>query len=61
MPRLAQQNFPKAGHVLYETDDAVVRLIETAGFENVEIAVKGPRDAPEGRLPFTHLCWVPSS
>ena len=52
MPRFAQQNFPKAGHMLYETDDALISAIKGAGFEKVEIAVKGPSDAPEGRLAF---------
>ena len=50
MPRSAQPNFPRAGHVLYETDADLVRVVEAGGFENVEIAVRGLHDAPQGRL-----------
>ena len=50
MPPFAQTNFPRAGHVLYETDADLVTLVEAGGFEKVEIAVSGPHDAPQGRL-----------
>ena len=50
MPPFAQKNFPRAGHVLYETDADLVRVVETIGFEKVEVAIRGPHDAPEGRL-----------
>lgn len=50
MPPMAQKNFPKEGHLLYDSDDQVSALMEDAGFKNVRFAVKGPSDAPEGRL-----------
>jgi hypothetical protein len=50
MPRIAQRNFPKEGHVLYETDDEVSAIINQAGFKSPEFVVKGPTNAPEGRL-----------
>jgi len=50
MPPMAQRNFPKEGHLLYESDDHVAALMEGAGFKDVKFAVKGPSGAPEGRL-----------
>jgi len=50
MPRLAQRNFPKDGHLLYDSDDEVSALIDGVGFKSVEFVVKGPSEAPEGRL-----------
>ncbi len=50
MPSMAQRNFPKEGHLLYESDDQVSALLEGACFKNVRFAVKGPSEAPEGRL-----------
>lgn len=50
MPASAQRNFPKEGHLLYESDDEITALLEGAGFRNVRFAVKGPSEAPEGRL-----------
>ncbi len=50
MPPAAQRNFPKEGHLLYESDDQIAALLEDAGFENVRFVVKGPSEAPEGRL-----------
>lgn len=52
MPRFAQRNFPSAGHVLYEDDGVLAQLLAATGFARVEFAVKGPPDAPEGRLAF---------
>ncbi len=50
MPRGAQRNFPREGHLLYESDDQVAVLLKDAGFQNVRFVVKGTSDAPEGRL-----------
>jgi SAM-dependent methyltransferase len=50
MPRVARTGFPREGHVLYDGDAAVSVLLDEAGFEAVTILVKGPSDAPEGRL-----------
>jgi SAM-dependent methyltransferase len=50
MPPMAQRRFPPAGHRLYEADDEVTRLAITAGFGSVTHIVKGPAEAPEGRV-----------
>ena len=50
MPAMARRRFPLAGHQLYETDDAVTGLAATAGFGSVTHIVKGPAEAPEGRV-----------
>jgi SAM-dependent methyltransferase len=50
MPKISQKNFPKEGHLLYDTDDELARLLESAGFKSPTFVVKGPKDAPEGRL-----------
>jgi SAM-dependent methyltransferase len=50
MPPPAQRNFPKQGHVLYDSDGAVETLLREAGFASVAFAVMGPADAPHGRL-----------
>lgn len=50
MPRMAQRRFPPAGHQLYETDDDVTTLAIAAGFGSVTHLVKGPLDAPQGRV-----------
>ena len=50
MPAMAQRRFPPAGHHLYEADDEVSRLAIVAGFGSVTHVVKGPTDAPEGRV-----------
>lgn len=50
MPPMAQKNFPKEGHVLYDSDGAVSTLLTGAGFKNVSFFIKGPGAAPEGRL-----------
>jgi SAM-dependent methyltransferase len=50
MPALAQKRFPPAGHRLYETEDELTRLAAAAGFTSISHEVKGPADAPEGRV-----------
>jgi ubiquinone/menaquinone biosynthesis C-methylase UbiE len=50
MPAISQKNFPKEGHVLYDSDGAVSTLLAGAGFKNVSFFVMGPSQAPEGRL-----------
>ena len=50
MPAMAQRRFPPAGHRLYEADDEVTRLAIAAGFGSVTHVVKGPAEAPEGRV-----------
>jgi trans-aconitate methyltransferase len=50
MPALAQKRFPAAGHRLYETDDELTQLVTAAGFTSITHKIKGPADAPEGRL-----------
>ena len=50
MPGPAQRNFPKEGHLLYESDDAVSALLTAAGFKSVGVHIKGPAGAPQGRL-----------
>lgn len=50
MPPMAQKHFPPQGHLLYESDDQVARLLRSAGFAAVSHKVKGPPAAPEGRV-----------
>ncbi|NYJ05021.1 class I SAM-dependent methyltransferase [Petropleomorpha daqingensis] len=50
MPAMAQKRFPPAGHQLYETVDELTALVTTAGFGSLSHAVKGPAQAPEGRV-----------
>ena len=50
MPAMAQKRFPPAGHRLYDAADDVTRLAVEAGFGSVRQLVKGPADAPEGRV-----------
>jgi ubiquinone/menaquinone biosynthesis C-methylase UbiE len=50
MPPISQKNFPKEGHVLYDSDTAVSTLLTGAGFKSVSLFVMGPSEAPEGRL-----------
>jgi trans-aconitate methyltransferase len=50
MPQMAQKRFPEAGHRLYDADEQVGALLREAGFSSVEHVVKGPADAPEGRV-----------
>jgi ubiquinone/menaquinone biosynthesis C-methylase UbiE len=50
MPRMAQRRFPPAGHLLYESDEEVSTLAIAAGFGSVTHSIKGPPEAPEGRV-----------
>ena len=50
MPAMAQKRFPPAGHRLYEADDDVTNLATAAGFRTVTHVVKGPAEAPQGRV-----------
>lgn len=50
MPKPAQTNFPKLGHLLYDSQDAVAQLLREAGFTTVTGLMKGSIDAPKGRL-----------
>ena len=50
MPAMAQRRFPRAGHQLYAADDQVAALANAAGFGSVTHDVKGPDEAPEGRV-----------
>jgi trans-aconitate methyltransferase len=50
MPAMAQRRFPLAGHRLYGADDEVTKLAIAAGFDSVTHMVKGPAEAPEGRV-----------
>ncbi|MFL6108888.1 MAG: class I SAM-dependent methyltransferase [Marmoricola sp.] len=50
MPAMAQKRFPAAGHRLYETEADVTGVAVAAGFSAVAHKVKGPADAPEGRV-----------
>jgi hypothetical protein len=50
MPPMAQRNFPKEGHLLYESDGQISARLKDAGFKNVRFAVKGPSEGPEGRV-----------
>lgn len=50
MPAIVQRRFPPAGHRLYDADDEVTRLAIAAGFGSVTHVVKGPAEAPEGRV-----------
>ena len=50
MPALAQKRFPPAGHRLYEKEDDLTQLATAAGFTSITSKIKGPADAPEGRV-----------
>jgi SAM-dependent methyltransferase len=50
MPKMVQKNFPREGHILYESEDDVTRLLRGAGFATVRYLVKGPPESPEGRI-----------
>ncbi len=50
MPALAQLSFSEEGNILYDSDEQVAVLLEGAGFSDMRFLVKGPEDAPEGRL-----------
>jgi trans-aconitate methyltransferase len=50
MPAMAQKRFPAAGHRLYETEADVTAVALAGGFTSVAHEVKGPAEAPEGRI-----------
>jgi len=50
MPPMAQKHFPQQGHLLYESDEDLTRLLRSAGFSAVSHQVKGPPAAPKGRV-----------
>ena len=50
MPQVSQKNFPKEGHLLYDSDEELSTLLDAAGFTEVRFLVKGGTDAPEGRI-----------
>jgi trans-aconitate methyltransferase len=50
MPAMAQKRFPPAGHRLYEADHDLTALAIAAGFGSATHLVKGPAEAPEGRV-----------
>jgi trans-aconitate methyltransferase len=50
MPRMAQRQFPRLSHLLYDSDTEVSGLLSSAGFASVEHRIKGSAESPEGRL-----------
>jgi trans-aconitate methyltransferase len=60
MPAMAQKKFPPAGHTLYDTEDDVTRVAEAAGLTSVTQLVKGPADAPEGRVMIARTSVTPT-
>jgi trans-aconitate methyltransferase len=52
MPSMAQTQFPRLGHILYETEGDVETLFRDAGFGFVTHRLKGSTERPEGRLTF---------
>lgn len=50
MPPMAQKFFPQQGHLLYDSESAVDSLLRAAGFVSIDHRLKGPPEAPEGRL-----------
>lgn len=50
MPTFPQKHFPQAGHILYDTDDQVRRIADTAGFTQIEIRVHGAPEEEYGRV-----------
>lgn len=50
MPRPAQRDFPREGHVLYESDDDVKDVLNRAGIQPQKAAVVGPASSPSGRI-----------
>jgi trans-aconitate methyltransferase len=50
MPPMARKRFPQDGHLLYDSADEVGELARAAGFATVSHLVKGPAEAPHGRL-----------
>jgi len=54
MPPLAQKHFPQQGHVLYESDEDLERLLRSAGFSAVSNRTKGQPGAPQGRVALAY-------
>jgi trans-aconitate methyltransferase len=52
MPTMAQIQFPRLGHILYDTEGEVEALFRDAGLRSVAHRVKGSSERPEGRLTF---------
>lgn len=52
MPSMAQTQFPRLGHTVYETEGDVEALFRAAGFGSVDHRLKGSSERPEGRLTF---------
>lgn len=50
MPPMAQQQFPEAGHQLYDSTEQVADVLDAAGFAPARHLLKGPPNAPHGRL-----------
>jgi trans-aconitate methyltransferase len=50
MPSMAQTQFPRLGHILYDAEGDVEALFREAGFKTVTHRVKGSTERPEGRL-----------
>lgn len=50
MPPPAQRDFPKEGHRLYESDDAVREVLGRVGLKAQDIVVLGDPDSPLGRV-----------
>jgi len=50
MPAIAQERFPLEGHLLYESNQDLDKLLAAAGFASIDFRVRGPALAPEGRV-----------
>jgi SAM-dependent methyltransferase len=50
MPGMAQQQFPRAGFRLYDSEREVEALLEVAAFVGISHHIKGSADRVEGRL-----------
>ena len=50
MPKMAQKNFPREGHILYGSEGDLTKLLQQAGFASIRYLVKGSPESPDGRL-----------
>jgi trans-aconitate methyltransferase len=50
MPSVAQKQFPREGHRLYDSDDQVAALLNSAGFHDVEHTIEPSGQGRPGRL-----------
>lgn len=50
LPLVARREFPKEGHILYESDDLVQALLARTPLRPTTVAVIGPDDRPLGRV-----------